>query len=193
MSASIHVVGMAGSLRAGSFNKSALRAAAQLLPDGMTLEIVSINEIPLYNGDIEAEGLPESVLKLISALSSADALLIATPEYNASIPGVLKNTLDWISRAPNPSPVNGKPLAILGASPGMLGTVRSQYHLRQVAVSLNMHVLNRPEVFIGAAHTKVNEAGELTDEGSKKVIAAQMIALRDWALQLKGETKGENR
>ena len=104
MSASIHVVGMAGSLRAGSFNKSALRAAAQLLPDGMTLEIVSINEIPLYNGDIEAEGLPESVLKLISALSSADALLIATPEYNASIPGVLKNTLDWISRAPNPSP-----------------------------------------------------------------------------------------
>ena len=185
----IHVVGIAGSLRSGSYNKSALKAAAKLLPEGMTLEIACIHDIPLYNGDIETEGLPETVLRLISTLSKADALLIATPEYNASIPGVLKNTLDWISRAPNPSPVSGKPLAILGASPGMLGTVRSQYHLRQVAVSLNMHVLNRPEVFIGSAHTKFDEAGELTDDGTKKVIVAQLIALQDLVLQLKGSAK----
>lgn len=151
MSDPLHVLGFAGSLRKGSYNRAALGAAGELLPEGMTLEIFDISEIPLYNADLEAEGIPAPVQAFKDRIAAADALLIATPECNYSFPGVLKNAIDWASRPPGASPLQGKPVAIMGASPGIMGTVRAQFHLRQVCVFSDMHVLRKPEVYIGRA------------------------------------------
>lgn len=161
-------IGVAGSLRKASFNRALLEALKELAPDGVELEIVDLAGIPVYSGDLEAEGLPEAVRALDQKLAGAQAIVIATPEYNYSIPGCLKNAIDWISRTPT-KPFAGKPTAILGASMGALGTARAQYHLRQVLVYLDAFVMNRPEVFVGAAHTKFNE-GKLSDEATRDVL-----------------------
>ncbi|MDP2019141.1 NADPH-dependent FMN reductase [Hydrogenophaga sp.] len=171
------VVAISGSLRKSSTNTMALRAAQRLAPEGMAIEIVDIADIPLYNDDVRAAGEPASVSALKAKIAAADAVLIATPEYNFSIPGVLKNTLDWMSRPPAP-PFDGKPVAILGASPGPVGTARVQYHLRQVMVFLNAFTLNKPEVFISHSGSKFNAEGELTDETTAKFIGEQLVALR---------------
>jgi chromate reductase, NAD(P)H dehydrogenase (quinone) len=173
----MNVLAISGSLRKGSFNTLALRAAQKVAPEGITVEIGDISDIPLYNDDLAALGAPAAVARLKDQLAHADAVLIATPEYNYSVPGVLKNAIDWISRPPEP-PLNGKPVAILGASMGALGTARAQYHLRQIFVFLNTFTLNKPEVFIGAAHTKFNADGELTDEMTKKMLHDQLVALQ---------------
>lgn len=173
----MNVAAISGSLRKGSFNTLALRAAQKAAPEGVTVEIVDISDIPLYNDDLAKLGMPAAVARLKEQLAHADAVLIATPEYNYSVPGVLKNAIDWISRPPEP-PLNGKPVAILGASMGALGTARAQYHLRQILVFLNTFTLNKPEVFIGAAHTKFNAEGELTDEATKKMLHDQLVALQ---------------
>lgn len=173
----MNVAAISGSLRKGSFNTLALRAAQKAAPEGVTVEIVDISDIPLYNDDLAKLGMPAAVARLKEQLAHADAVLIATPEYNYSVPGVLKNAIDWISRPPEP-PLNGKPVAILGASMGALGTARAQYHLRQILVFLNTFTLNKPEVFIGAAHTKFNAEGELTDEPTKKMLHDQLVALQ---------------
>ena len=131
---SLRVLGFAGSLRKSSYNRALLEAALSLLPEGMSLEITDLGEVPLFNEDVEAQGIPQPVRSLTQKIGTADALLIATPEYNYSIPGVLKNTIDWLSRKPD-FPLNGKPTAIMGASMGMAGTARAQYHLRQVGVA----------------------------------------------------------
>jgi chromate reductase len=172
------VLGISGSLRQGSFNTMALRAAQKLAPAGMTIEIGDISRIPMYNDDVRAAGEPAEVTALKAQVRAADAVLLVTPEYNFSIPGVLKNTLDWMSRPPEP-PFDGKPVAIMGASPGPLGTGRVQYHLRQVLVFMNTFTVNKPEVFIASAAGKFNAQGELTDETTAKFIGELLVSLQN--------------
>jgi chromate reductase len=179
----LRVLGISGSLRKGSFNTAVLRAAVELAPEGMVIETADIRDIPIYDEDVRAAGLPPSVQKLRDAIAAADALLIVTPEYNYSVPGVLKNAIDWASRPPS-QPFAGKPLAIMGASGGLVGTARAQYHLRQIAVFLDMHPLNKPEVFVRTAQEKINADGRLHDEPTRKVIADQLVALAAWTGRL---------
>lgn len=181
----VHILGVAGSLRRESYNAAALRAAQELLPEGTTLEIADISGIPLYNGDVEEAGLPEAVRHLKERIQQADALLLVTPEYNYSIPGVMKNVIDWVSRPPGTSPLTGKPAAIMGASIGYFGTARAQYHLRQVCVFLDMLPLNKPEVFISQAADKFDAAGRLIDARAQMDIRRLLAALRDWTLRLR--------
>jgi chromate reductase len=187
MNRPIHVLGIAGSLRAGSLNTAALRAAAELLPEGMTLEIYDLSAIPMYNADVDANGTPDAVQDIKNRIAAADALLIATPEYNYSIPGVLKNALDWASRPAGRSPLNSKPLAIMGVAAGRFGTVRAQMNLRQVAYAMNMLLLNRPEVMIAQAADKFDAQGRLIDETSRQQIAELLAALAEWTGRLQGE------
>lgn len=173
------IAGISGSLRTGSFNSALLRAAQAAAPEDMEIEIESIADIPPYNADVQSAGFPVVVDRLVDRIRQADGVLIATPEYNYSIPGVLKNAIDWVSRADD-QPFNGKAVAIMGASMGLLGTARAQYHLRQVFVFLNAMVMNRPEVFVGAAHTKHDEAGNLIHEGTREFLASYLKAVREW-------------
>ncbi len=186
MSEAIHVLGVSGSLRRGSFNTGLLRAAAGLLPEGMTLEIFDLAPIPLFNADLEAGARPEPVEAFRTCIRTADALLIACPEYNYSISGVLKNAIDWASRSKpgDPQPLDGKPAAIMGAG-GRLGTGRAQYHLRQVAVFVNLLLLNRPEVMVQSADQHFDAGGTLTDERTRKQIRALLDALAAWTRRLR--------
>jgi chromate reductase len=178
----IRVLGIAGSLRAGSYNKAALRTALELVPEGMTIETFDIAPIPIYNADT-ATPPPPAVAELIAKVTAANAILFVTPEYNFSIPGGLKNAIDWFSRDPNKG-YAGKAVGIMGAAGGPLGTARAQYHLRQTCVFLDMHPVNKPEVFIGNAATKFDAQGHLTDETTKGFIAQLLVALRDWARRI---------
>ncbi len=187
MNRPIHVLGISGSLRAGSLNTAALRAAAGLLPEGMTLEIYDLSAIPLYNPDVDANGAPAAVQDFKNRIAAADALLIATPEYNYSIPGALKNALDWASRPAGRAPLNGKPLAIMGVAPGRFGTVRAQMHLRLIAQATDMLALNRPEVIITGAADKFDAQGRLIDEPSRGQIADLLAALGEWTQRLRGD------
>jgi chromate reductase len=173
----MNVLGISGSLRQGSFNSMALRAAQKLAPQGMEITIGDISRIPLYNDDLRAAGEPGPVAELKGQVRAADAILLVSPEYNFSVPGVLKNTLDWMSRPPEP-PFDGKVVAIMGASGGPLGTARAQYDLRKILVYMNTFTVNKPEVFIGAAQTKFNAQGELTDEATAKFIADLLVSLQ---------------
>jgi chromate reductase, NAD(P)H dehydrogenase (quinone) len=179
----VRVLAFAGSLREKSYNRAALRAAVELAPAGMEIEIFDLAPIPLYNDDVRERGYPAPVAEFRARIAAADALLIATPEYNYSVPGVLKNAIDWASRPPE-APLNDKPLAILGASPGTLGTARAQYHLRQICVFTNLHPLNRPEVMISRAHEKFDEAGRLHDAETREYVRALLAALMDWTARL---------
>jgi len=187
MNNNIHILGFAGSLRQGSLNHGLLRAAKELLPIDTNLEIYDLSAIPLFNADIKASGEPESVNKFKRRIKVADALLIATPEYNYSIPGVLKNAIDWASYPLNRSPFNDKPLAIMGAG-GRLGTLRAQLHLRDIAQHLNMHVLNNPEVMVARAWERFDQNGNLTDPETRQRIAKLLQALVDWTRRLKRPT-----
>lgn len=174
----MNVLALCGSLRQGSYNAMALRAAQKLAPAGMRIEAADIGAIPFYNDDLRANGDPAPVAELKAKIRAADAVLIVSPEYNFSVPGVLKNTLDWMSRPPEP-PFDGKVVAIMGASGGPVGTARGQYHLRQILVYLNTFTVNKPEVFISAAQTKFNAQGELIDEATAKFIADLLVALQN--------------
>lgn len=184
-SRSIRVVGISGSLRARSHNTAVLTAACELAPPGMVIERAEISDIPLYNDDVREVGYPEPVQRLRNQLAQADAILLVTPEYNFSIPGVLKNAIDWASRPPS-QPFDGKPVAIMGASLGPVGTARAQYHLRQVMVFLNAFPLNKPEVMIGTAADKFDSEGRLTDEKTREFIRLQLMALAAWHGRLTG-------
>ncbi len=175
----MNVLGISGSLRAGSYNTAALRAAQGLAPQGITIAIADIGDIPLYNEDIRTAGLPDSVERFRKEIAAADALLVVSPEYNFSVPGVLKNAIDWASRPPN-QPLNEKPAAILGASGGPVGTARMQYDLRKILGGLNAFVMHKPEVFIGQAGTKIDEQGNITDEVTKDFIQKLLVALGAW-------------
>jgi chromate reductase, NAD(P)H dehydrogenase (quinone) len=179
----LKVLGISGSLRKSSYNTAALRVAQTLAPDGVRIEIFDLAPLPLYNEDVKAQGFPPVVQELRDKIKAADALLFATPEYNYSMSGVLKNAIDWASRPPD-QPFNEKPVAIMGASPSALGTGRAQYHLRQSCVFLNMHVLNKPEVMIAAAQTRFNDKGELTDEATRGLIRDLVVNLAAWTRRL---------
>jgi chromate reductase, NAD(P)H dehydrogenase (quinone) len=183
MSTQLTILGIAGSLRKASYNRGALRAAQQLAPAEARIEMFELHGIPLFNQDEESPA-PEKVVQFRARIRAADAILFATPEYNYSIPGVLKNAIDWASRPYDDSAWDGKPVAIMGASPGMLGTARAQYHLRQVFVTLNMYPLNDPEVMIANASKRFDDQGNLTDEGTREHIRKLVQSLVTWTRQL---------
>jgi chromate reductase len=171
-------------LRKGSYNRAALRAAQQLAPETARIESFELDGIPLYNQDEEGN-LPPRVGALKSAIRAADAILIVTPEYNYSVPGVLKNAIDWASRPYGQSAWEGKPVAVMGAAAGPLGSARAQYHLRQMFIFLNMYPVNRPEVMIASAQEKFDEQGNLTNETSRKLIRQLLENLVAWSRRLK--------
>ena len=186
MATPIHVLGISGSLRRASWNTGLLHAAGELLPEGMSLEIADLADIPLYNQDHDGPHASEAVKHLRDRIRAADALLIATPEYNGSIPGVLKNAIDWASRPMSDSPLSGKPLAIMGAG-GMSGTIRAQLALRQLSAAINTLIINRPQVQIMRSWEKFDAEGALTDEQSRQEIRALLEALAAWTRRLRGE------
>jgi chromate reductase, NAD(P)H dehydrogenase (quinone) len=167
----MRILGIAGSLREGSYNRSLLRAARELLPQGVELVDFDLRSLPLYDGDVEAAGDPEAVVALKEAIRDADALLIATPEYNRGVPGVLKNAIDWASRPTLASPLAGKPVAIIGASTGRGGTARAQEQLRAALEYSRATVLEQPEVLVPEAFMRFNEHGELVDPGIRAELA----------------------
>ena len=183
--AKLKVLGIAGSLRAGSFNRALLRAAQELAPPGMEISTFDLAPVPLYNGDVEAKGDPEPVAALKEAIRQADALLIVTPEYNFGVPGVLKNAIDWASRPPRGSVLQGKPAAIMGATPGMGGTGRAQMALRQSFVFTQTYALLAPEVLVARAQEKFDASGRLTDEPTRKFVSQLLVALAQWAPRFK--------
>ena len=184
MSELISILGFAGSLRKGSYNKSLLRAAMELLPRDARLEIFDLEGIPQFNQDLETD-MPERVKEFKAKIKAADAILIATPEYNYSVPGVLKNAIDWASRPYGDNSFDGKAVAVMSASTGMIGGARAQYHLRQTLVFLNMYPINRPEVIITFAPEKIDEKGNLTDEAARKFIREMLEKLVEWTRKLK--------
>lgn len=172
----LKVAGLCGSLRAASYNRSALQAAGRLMPAGMNLRVASFAEIPVYCADEQERAWPSAVLALGEAIAQADAVLICSPEYNFSVPGGLKNALDWLSRLPR-QPFKGKPVAIMGAATGPVGTARMQYDLRRILQFLDAQVLLKPEIFISNAKAKFDDEGQLVDETTLKFIGDQMTAL----------------
>ena len=175
-------VSLLGSLRAGSFNAVVARNLDLLAPAGVEVSALgSVGDISHYDADLQAQGFPEAILEMGKAVAAADGVIIVTPEYNYSVPGALKNALDWLSRLPD-TPVAGKPVAILTASPGAIGGARAQYHLRQILVFLDGRVLNKPEVMIGQALSRVDpETGSITDADTRSQITAQLSALAEMA------------
>ena len=178
----LRFVVLVGSLRRGSFNAAIARALPALAPSGVTIvPLGSIGDFPLFNQDVEANGLPAAVVAMGEAIVAADGVIIVTPEYNYSVPGVLKNAIDWLSRLPT-KPFAGKPVAIQSASPGMFGGVRAQHHLRQTLVFLDARALAQPEVTVAQARSKFDEkTGELTDPTTREFIARQLQAFAAFA------------
>lgn len=181
----VKILGIAGSIRKASLNRAALRTAAELAPEGAELTTFEIDEIPPFNQDKEADP-PAVVADFKQKIRAADAILFVSPEYNYSIPGVLKNAIDWASRPYGDSAWEGKPAAIMGVSGGAIGTARMQYDLRKVMVFLNMFPLNRPEVMIGNSGQRFDAEGNLTDDATREIMAKQLAALTDWTRKLKG-------
>ncbi|MDX1393638.1 MAG: NADPH-dependent FMN reductase [Gemmatimonadota bacterium] len=176
----ITVLGLAGSLREGSFNRALLRAAIELADERIEAEVFDLRDMPFYNRDVEDRGDPEPVTALKEAVRSADLVVIATPEYNQSLPAVTKNAVDWASRPPKPQAWDGKPVAILGTSPGRLGTVSSQRTLRETLSAVNAYVMPRPRFILGGA-AEVFEDGRLVDESTRERLRSFMSAAADWA------------
>jgi len=179
MNSKVKVLGFAGSLREDSYNKMLLNAAIELKPDNVELETFDLEGIPLFNQDQE-EQPPKRVKEFKEKIKAADALFIATPEYNYSVPGVLKNAIDWASRPYGDNVFDEKPVAVMSASEGMLGGARAQYHLRQTLISLNMHPLNRPEVIVSQIDEKIDANGKVVDEKTRKKIGKVLEALVAW-------------
>jgi len=184
MNKSITILGFAGSLRKNSYNKSLLRAAKELVPKDVKLEIFDLEGIPLFNQDLETK-MPEKVKEFKARIKAADAILIATPEYNYSIPGVLKNAIDWASRPYGDNSFHDKPVAIMSASIGMLGGARAQYHLRQTFVFLDMHPINAPEVIVNFADEKIDENGRVIDGETREKIRQLTESLVAWTKRLR--------
>ena len=180
--ADFKVLGICGSLRKASLNMVALRACHELLPSGMKLEITSIADIPMYNQDVFDAGIPQAVKRFYDEVAAADGVLIATPEYNFSVPPVLKNAIDWVSKMPN-QPFSNKPVAVFSASTGPLGGARVQYDVRRILVQLWGLVLPKPEVFIGGAAAKFAD-GKLTDETTRKFLGELLAGFRDWIARM---------
>ena len=172
----INILGFAGSLRKGSYNRALLKNCLELLPPDASLEIFDLEGISPFNQDFEASP-PPSVADFRQKITQADAILIVTPEHNYSVPGVLKNAIDWASRPAGAHSLKGKNVAVMSASTGMLGGARAQYHLRQSFVFLDMHAVNKPEVFITFAAQKFDAQGRLTDDAARELMRTLLETL----------------
>lgn len=179
------ILAICGSLRKESFNLKLLKSFHELLPGDLSLEIVLLHDIPLFNEDVEALGVPPVVQAMADKVLKAKILLFACPEYNYSIPGVLKNAIDWLSRHPN-KPLSKKTAVMMGASQGLFGTARAQYHLRQVAVFVDLRFINKPEIMVARAHTKFDEEGRLTDPETTKHLLTMAEAVKDLLAEISG-------
>ncbi len=179
------LLGIAGSLRAKSFNRMLLAYAARTAPEGTTIEIFDLKPIPFFDQDVEAQGYPDAVAKLHAAVGAADGVLIATPEYNSGIPGVLKNALDWMSRPPGKSTCAGKPVAVMGTGPGMSGTLRAQTSILPVLTGMGMLPLVGANTAVPNAGAVFDAEGNLTDERAKSTLANQLKAFAAWIERLK--------
>lgn len=188
--ATTKILGIAGSLRQASYNRALLRAAQSLAPPEAEIEVFELDDIPGFNQDDESNP-PPKVAALKAKVRAADAILFVTPEYNYSIPGVLKNAIDWASRPYGDSAWSGKPVAIMGASIGGTGTARAQYHLRQTFVFLNMHALNQPEVMVANATSKFDEQGNYLDAAGKQLISQLLKELVKWTKLLRMASEPE--
>lgn len=188
MDKKISILGFAGSLRKGSYNKAILRAAVEMVPKEAELEIFDLEGIPPFNQDLENDP-PEKVKEFKKKIKAADAILLATPEANYTVPGVLTNAMSWASRPYGDNAFDGKPVAVVGASIGMLGTARAQYHLRQSFVWLNMYPLNAPEVMVPFAQEKIDANGRVTDQKTREKIKELLERLVVWTRKFKSEGK----
>jgi chromate reductase len=180
----LRILGLAGSLRAGSLNRALLRAAAELAPPSMAIDTFDLGSVPLYNGDVEAEGDPLGVVQLKQAIEAADGVLFATPEYNHGVPGVMKNSVDWASRPPGRASLGRKPVGIIGASPGITGTARGQSQLRQAFEFTNSYCMPQPELLIFKAHEKFDANGNLVDDATAKYLQRYLDAFATWVERL---------
>jgi chromate reductase len=180
--ADLEVLGIAGSLRQGSHNRALLRHAQEIAPAGMRIRAwEGLGTVPLYDGDLEERGMPAPVVAMAEAIRAAGAVLVVTPEYSHSVPGVLKNALDWGARPPGRSPFRGKVVAITGASPGALGTARAQMDLRRILAAMGAIVVPGPEVLVSQADRKRDATGAYADEGTRKFLARLLDELAAWA------------
>ena len=184
-----HVVGIAGALRRASYNRALLRAAVEEAPAGMTIAIHALDGIPLYDGDVEAAGIPEPVTALKAAIRAADGLLIITPEYNHGIPGVLKNAVDWLSRPPKPQAFDAKPVAIGGTTPGGFGTRAAQYQLRQSLTPLNAFVMPQPSLMLPGAQDKFDAGPSLVDAKARETLSRFLAGFAAWIGRVGGATR----
>jgi chromate reductase len=182
--ADIRFLGFAGSLRRASYNRGLIRAAAELAPSGIVVDIFELADIPLYNQDIEDAGEPDAVVAFKAAIARADGLLVATPEYNHGVPGVLKNAIDWASRPRVTSPLRDRPVAVTGASPGTGSTARAQAQLRDAFVFTGACVMPLPELLIGGAGHLFDDRGDLTDPATRAALVELMAALRAWTVRI---------
>jgi len=180
MAQPIHILGIAGSLRKSSLNRALLRAAISLAPADAAIAAFDLDEVPLYNGDVEASGDPPGVAAMKAAIAGADGVLFVTPEYNHGVPGVMKNALDWASRPARAAPLGAKPVGIIGASPGMTGSARGQSQLRQAFEFTNSFCMPQPEILVYRAHEKFDAGGMLTDEATGRYLAAYLTAFSAW-------------
>jgi len=185
MSDPVRLLGIAGSLRKASLNRTLLAAAKDLAPDGVSVEIFDLADVPLYNGDVEAAGDPPAVAALKAAIRKADGVLFVTPEYNHGVTAVMKNAVDWASRPPRDAALGGKPVGIIGASPGVTGSARGQSQLRQAFAFTNSYCMPQPEVLVFRAHEKFDDAGRLIDEATARHLAKYLAALADWTRRFK--------
>ncbi len=182
--ADFKILAVSGSLRKGSYNSAALRAAQEVAPAGVTIEIADISDIPMYNDDVRSAGLPASCQRLRAQMAAADAVLFAVPEYNYAVASPLKNAFDWVSRPPD-QPLNMKAVGLISASGGPLGGVRAQYAMRHMLIATNSFCVNNPQVVIGAAQTKFDENGKFNDQMGRDLIKQLIESLVKLAKQLR--------
>ena len=180
MTQPLRVLGFAGSLRQASYNRALLREAQGLAPSSLAIEIFDLTPVPLYNADVEAEGDPPGVAAFKAAIAAADGVLMVTPEYNHGVPGVMKNAVDWASRPPRGAPLGGKPVALMGASPGATGSARGQSQLRQAFEFTNSYCMPQPEVLVFRAHEKFDAEGRLTDQPTRQFLGTFLTAFEAW-------------
>jgi chromate reductase len=185
------IAAFAGSLRRKSFNRALIEAARELAPRGVSIEPIEIAGLPFYNADVEAEGDPDSVAVFKASLKDADGVLIATPEYNDGIPGVLGNALDWGSRLPGRAPLVGKPVAIMGASPSQIGTARAQLHLRQILGHVQARVLPPPELLVTQANLRFDAGLRLADESTRRILASLLERFSRWIVRERAALEAE--
>jgi chromate reductase, NAD(P)H dehydrogenase (quinone) len=183
--APLRIIGVAGSLRRRSYNRALLQAACELSPAELIIEVRHLDDLPLFNEDLENGGTPLPVERLRTAVRTADGLLLVTPEYNHGVPGVLKNAVDWLSQPVRRSALEGKPVAMMGASTGLAGTARSQSQLRQAFVLTNSPILQQPEVLVGRAHEKFDANGQLNDPVTREFVVLFLVRLAQWLARQK--------